>query len=205
VKENDHAIQNARAGIVGLIIVVALVFGACSTSSPSAPSAMSALPPTTVALVTENDCDFRQLSAIRCYNSSNTFVVLTAVLNSLTCDKTYGKQTVAIAPRTSGYFTLGGLGCGERGQVDMFRSNREGSCSNPDFAAYQVYVGPSCSDGPIPLPQPPPEPFACEPGPWGPWHAVGEQAEPECFIVEERQRVVCDGAIETETRLTPCG
>ena len=193
--------------MVGLIVVVALVLSACTTSSPSAPSAMSAAPATTLALVTEQDCDFRQLSAIRCYNSGNTFVVLTAALNSLTCDKTYSKQTVAIAPRATGYFTLGGLGCEQRGQVDMYRSNSVGSCTNPDFAAYQVYVGPSCSDPPIslPQPQPQPEPLACEPGPWGPWHVVGEQVEPGCLIVEERQRIVCDGSIETETRVTPCG
>ena len=42
-----------------------------------------------------------------------------AALNSLTCDKTYSKQTVAIAPRATGYFTLGGLGCEQRGQVEM--------------------------------------------------------------------------------------
>lgn len=140
------------------------------TVAPLPPVAAEPLPPAPVPVVPigPHDCDFSQLGAIRCYNKNAIAQTLTAALNTISCDKSFAVQTVTIAPNTNGYFTLGGLGCGERGQVDMFRSDREGDCRNPDFAAGRVYDGGVCPPPP-PLPPPPPcvgkQNFQIHPGP----------------------------------------
>lgn len=108
------------------------------------------LPLPVVVPINENNCDFSNLAAIRCYNPNSVAQLLTAELNALDCGQTFSAQTVLIQPKSNGYFTLGGLPCGDRAQVDMYRGIG-GNCRYPDFAAYRTFDGGVCPPPPPPV------------------------------------------------------
>lgn len=109
------------------------------------------------------DCDFTDPRAVRCYNKSDISQTWTAVMKDLQpdgaeCHVTYGKHTVAIAPRSNGYFTLPMPPCRHKGQIDMYQGETEGDCRNAAFTAQRVYDGGACPEPPPPPPVPPPPP-----------------------------------------------
>lgn len=117
------------------------------------------------------DCDFSNLSAIRCFNPSDQAITLSAgviAAGSQGCNAPWaGKhENVLIQSRTNGYFTLPGPACGEIWQFDMFYGARVGSCVTPDFTAERTYSGSTC-----PPPPPPPVCVVQPAGVCGPWVA----------------------------------
>jgi len=151
-------------------------------------------PPTPGRAFVRTDCDYSTLSAIRCYNPSDSPLTITAALNTPDCGTSYGAQTVTIAPRTNGYFTLPSLACGQTAQIDAYFGSQQGSCRAPDFTSQRTYSGPAC-----PTPPPTPPPVCVEPA-WGPWTSAPVTGSPATCRRERRERARCDGTVEVEFR-----
>lgn len=125
------------------------------STPPPVAIVVPAPPVTATRPFTRWDCEYGNLSAIRCYNPSGSTVVLSAAVGPAgRCDQNFaGVQTnVVIPPGTNGYFTLPQVRCGERWQLDFWYGAQTGNCSNPDFTAERLYDGPACP----PVPPPPP-------------------------------------------------
>ncbi len=167
-----------------------------ATPTPSAP----AIPARPFA---RTDCDYSNLSAVRCYNPSDQTIVLSAgviVSGAAGCNLNWaGKhENVVIPPRSNGYFTLPGPTCAVY-QLDFFFGATVGRCLNPDFTAERTYASTTgCA------PPPPPPPVCIDPA-WGPWINVVTPAQirthpgPKCRQ-EQRTRTLCNGTVESETR-----
>lgn len=136
-------------------------------TTPSTPVIPTPPAPTPTRPFTRTDCDFSNLSAVRCFNPSGEVLVLSAAVGSTdSCDNWKGThENVVIPPWQNGYFTLPQPNCGESLQLDFFRGPRTGSCRNPDFTAERVYLGDACPvvTPPVPTPPAPTPPPVCIP------------------------------------------